>query len=293
MTEFTTRDAARILEVPEPRVRAWVRAGYVRLRRSGRDAAPRRLSFTFQDLLVLRTVKGLLDAGVAPRRVTRLIRSLRRQLPASMPLSSLTVYADGRRVVVWDGTARWEPNSGQFQFHFAASSVADEAEELELLREPEPLVDAPPAVVATASTPVDRGFDAEQWFDLACELETESGEEARRAYHQALALDPSLVEAHVNLGRMYHEAGELAKADAHYRAAAKLDPRDAVVWFNLGVLCEDARKRAQAVTFYKRAVACDPEFADAYFNLGLLLDALGRPSEAMGHLMKARRLLAR
>src|SRR5262249_20044002 len=154
VTEFSTRDAARILEVPEPRVRSWVRSGYVRLRR-GRGA-PRRLSFTFQDLLILRTVKGLLDAGVAPRRVTRLIRSLRRQLPASVPLSSLTVYADGRRVVVWDGTARWEPNSGQFQFHFAAASVAEEASELELeWSEPEPIADVAPTVVATPPSRAD------------------------------------------------------------------------------------------------------------------------------------------
>ncbi len=278
MTEFTTRDAARILELPEARVRAWVRAGYVRPRRGAR-----RLSLTFQDLLVLRTVKGLLDGGVAPQRVARLIRSLRRQLPSGVPLSSLNVYADGRRVVVWDGTARWEPDSGQFQFHFAASDVAPETAAPELVLVEDDEDDAPHG---------EPGLSAEHWFDLACELEEESSEEARRAYHQALALDPSLVDAHVNLGRMYHEAGELAKADAHYRAAARLDPRDAVVWFNLGVLCEDARRRAQSVTFYKRAVACDPDFADAHFNLGLLLDALGRPNEAMRHLMKARRLLA-
>jgi tetratricopeptide (TPR) repeat protein len=280
MTEFTARDAARILDLSEARVRAWVRAGYVRRRRG-----EARLSLTFQDLLVLRTVKGLMDSGVAPQRVARLIRSLRRQLPSGVPLSSLSVYADGRRIVVWDGTARWEPDSGQFQFHFAASDVADAA----------------PAEIAldVGSTPdhdppaVEQGLTAEHWFDLACELEGQSSEEARRAYHQALAMDSDLVEAHVNLGRMYHESGELAKADAHYRAAARLDPRDAVVWFNLGVLCEDARKPAQAVTFYKRAVAVDPEFADAHFNLGLLLDAVGRRSEAMGHLMKARRLMAR
>ena len=33
-------------------------------------------------------------------------------------MSSLKIYASGKRVVVWDGLAHWQPNSGQFLLNF-------------------------------------------------------------------------------------------------------------------------------------------------------------------------------
>ena len=42
----------------------------------------------------------------------------------------------------------------------------------------------------------------------------------------ALELDSKAVAAHLNLGKLYHDAGELQKAEAHYEAAAEIDPED-------------------------------------------------------------------
>ncbi|MCL6641634.1 MAG: hypothetical protein K6T92_09725, partial [Candidatus Rokubacteria bacterium] len=41
--------------------------------------------------------------------------------------STLVANPDGRRVVAWDGTARWQPDSGQFLLHFDADEVARKA----------------------------------------------------------------------------------------------------------------------------------------------------------------------
>ena len=43
------------------------------------------------------------------------------------------------------------------------------------------------------------------------------GKAALRAYRQAIALDPKLADAHVNLGWLLHEAGNLAQAERAYR----------------------------------------------------------------------------
>src|SRR5690349_20300077 len=56
--QFSLREAARILEVPEARLRALARAGFLAPQRG--PVGP--LSFGFRDLLLLRTTKGLLES---------------------------------------------------------------------------------------------------------------------------------------------------------------------------------------------------------------------------------------
>ncbi len=273
---FSTHEVAKILGLPDSKIRSCVRGGLLAPTR-GRGG---RLRWSFQDLLLLKATRGLLDARVPARRIRRMVASLRRQLPGDQALSSLIIYADGRRVVAWDGAARWQPDSGQFLFNFDAQVVVEHAT-------PTPARPAP----AAAAEPATRS--AEEWFNLGTELETASPDEARHAYEQALALDPALADAHVNLGRLCHQVGEAARAETHYRAAIRHAPRDPVAHFNLAGLLEETQRAAEAVESYRRALAIDPEFADAHYNLGLLLDSLGRRATAMTHLRAARRLYGR
>ena len=214
-------------------------------------------------------------------RIRRMMASLKRQLPEDQALSSLTIFADGRRVVAWDGAARWQPDSGQFLFNFDVQTVAAKIDLPERQTDP-PLAD----IKEPART-------AEQWFDLGCELDAASPEEARHAYLHALELDPTLADAHVNLGRLYHQAHQAAEAEEHYRAAARQAPDDAIVHFNLAVLLEEVGRSGEAIQAYQCALQADPSFADAHYNLGLLFDALGKRAQAMTHLRTARKLYGR
>ncbi|HKA24824.1 MAG TPA: tetratricopeptide repeat protein [Candidatus Eisenbacteria bacterium] len=298
MKRFSTKDAARILGVTEDQIRTYARLGeIVPLRGPGG-----RLEFEFTHLVLLRTTKGLLEAGVPARRLRRVWTSLKRQLEKELPLTSITVFADGERAVAWDGTAAWRPDSGQFLLNFDVAEVAERAEKEDL--EPATIVfaegdeqefaqgAAPERSLGTLVAPEEASFTAEQWFQLGCELEGESILEARQAYVQTIALDPDFGDAHLNLGRLEHEAGELGKAEAHYREAVRCSPNDATYHFNLGVLLEDRERPDEAVFAYRRVVAADPFHADAHYNLGLLLETMGRRSDAMRHLMIARRLYA-
>jgi tetratricopeptide (TPR) repeat protein len=275
VTYFSTREAAKIATLPDARIRSCVRAGVVTPRR-GRGG---QLEWSFQDLLLLKTTKGLLDARVPLARVRRMMASLKRQLPDTQALSSLTIYADGRRVVAWDGTARWQPDSGQFLFNFDAQAVASEAHA--------------PARLAAPAPDTHLTRTAEEWFALGCELDAASPEEARQAYHQALALDPAMTDAHVNLGRLYHVAGQSELAEKHYRAAAEHALDDPIPPFNLGVLMEELGRTDDAIQAYRRALTVKADFADAHYNLGLLFDALGKRAQAMTHLRAARKLYGR
>jgi len=275
VTHFTTREVAKIATLSDARIRSCVRAGVLSPRR-GRGG---QLEWSFQDLLLLKTTKGLLDVRIPLARIRRMVASLKRQLPDERTLSSLTIYADGRRVVAWDGTARWQPDSGQFLFNFDVQAVAS------VVNEPERL--PPPAT----TPPGQPARTAEQWFNLGCELDTSSPEEARHAYQQALELDPALADAHVNLGRLYHDTGQHALAEAHYRAAAAQAPDDSLAHFNLAVLLEELGRVAEAIQAYRCALEADRNFADAHYNVAGLYEQGGRGADALRHYRSYKRLL--
>jgi tetratricopeptide (TPR) repeat protein len=269
--QYSTQDAARILQTTESRVRTWARLG---------GLAPS--EFTFQELLLLRTTRGLLEAGIPGRRVRRVWASLRRQLDSDLPLSSVRILADGARAIAWDENASWQPDSGQFLLDFGAGEIARRAEPaLRLVRNAKPKEPREPSLPT---------LTAEQWFDVGCELEDGSPMEARQAYVQCLAIDAMHADAHLNLGRLEHEAGELGRAEMHYRGAVRCEPGDAVAHFNLAVLMEDRGRPEEAIHAYHQAILRDPDLADAHYNLGLLLEARGRRDDALKHLMAARRL---
>ncbi len=273
---FDTAQAARIAGVPAPRLRQCVRAGLLSPRRDGRG----RLRFDFVDLVLLRTMRGLLARKVPVRQIGRVLQSLRRQI-GSRPLSQLSVYADGRRVVAWDGASRWQPESGQFLFNFEVGHVVQRARKIAQL----PAPPSPPTKLPRLS--------ADEWCDLGMELEDGSPLEARAAYHHALDLDPAHVTSRINLGRLLHTEGKLPGAESHYREALRHDPGNALAWYNLGVLLEDLSRAAEAVSCYERAVRADPTLADAHYNLALLYERAGRKQDAVRHLAIFRRLAPR
>jgi tetratricopeptide (TPR) repeat protein len=302
---FSLREAARILEVPEARLRALARAGLLTPQRG--PIGP--LSFGFQDLLLLRTTKGLLESGVPMRQIRRIWVSLREQLSAELPLTSISIHTDGEEVVASDGDSRWRPDSGQMLLNFEASEIAERAGEaadssrLRLVARPdaEPMAEPDSGGeglalefgvedLALRGHGDETAITAEDWYQIGCELEADSPERAGEAYQRALDLNPDLPEAHVNLGRQLHLAGERGRAEPHYREAVRLDPGDPTPHFNLGVLLEELGRRDEAVHAYRQAVLRDPDFADAHCNLGLLLGSLGRRQEAVRHLMAARGL---
>ena len=268
---YGTSQAARIVGIPIERLRECVRHGLIAPRRTPRG----HLRFDFLDLVLLRTTRGLLRERVPLPRIARILHALREQSGAR-PLTNLSVSVDAGRVVACDGAARWQPESGQFMFTFDADETAPR-----------------PAGVSRLPAPTPKELprlSADEWCDLAMEIESTSPLEARAAYHHALDLDPDHLVARVNLGRLLHADASLRGAEAHFREAVRSDPSCALAWYNLGVVLEDAGRRDEAIEAYAQAVARDPNLADAHWNLSLLYEQTGQAQDALRHLMVYRRL---
>jgi tetratricopeptide (TPR) repeat protein len=254
---LSTAEVSRVLGLREGRVRELVRAGLCRPARSRRGYA-----FSFQDLVVLRAAKELLERQISGARLRRAIAALAAELPEDRPRAGLRIFADGREVAVRDGRAAWQPATGQIVLDFEVDDLTRRAEEI--VRDPEP----------------NRG-QAE--LDRALALEDDDPGAAADAYRKALAEDPSLVDAYVNLGRLAHAAGDAREAARLDHLALERSPDDPIVHFNLALALEDLGSHAPAVAHYQRALALDPDFADAHFNLGALCEQLGREADAVRH----------
>jgi tetratricopeptide (TPR) repeat protein len=268
---YSVRDVERVLQLSPAVTRGLIRAGFVNPQRGPR----REFRFSFQDLIVLRTARALLQAKVSPKRIRRSLESLRRELPESLPLSGLAISAVGEHVVVREGDARWQAESGQYVLGL---DVTLQNGVLHVVEHREP------AAAAVTAAP--------DWFTRALALESSDPEGALSAYRQAVESEPDNVAAWSNWGRLLHESGRTQEAAEVYQRALSSARRDSLLLFNHGVLLEDLGDAGAALQAYQGALEEDPDFADCHYNLARLYESLGKPQQAIRHLGQYRRLVS-
>ncbi|HUE77788.1 MAG TPA: tetratricopeptide repeat protein [Longimicrobiales bacterium] len=272
MRGYTTRDVAGLIGLTTRQVQEYGRSGILD---PDRDDAGRYI-FSFQDLVLLRTARALLEARLPQRRILRSLRLLKDQLPTGRSLTEVRITADGDEVVVTDNGRSWEPESGQLRFSFDVAELADQVAPL-----------ARRAIEESAAA----GDTVDEWLELGLELEVQAPAQARRAYRKALELSPSNPDALVNLGRLLQEDGELEEAASLYARAIESSGGDhPTAAFNLGIAFEDLGRDGDAAEAYGRALDADPAFADAHFNLSRVLERQGDKVSALRHLKSYRAL---
>jgi tetratricopeptide (TPR) repeat protein len=282
MHSYGVKDVEKLLRLPRRTITALVDAGFVAPARGPRN----RWQFSFQDLIVLRTAQALAAAKIPAKRITAALKELRRQLPESMPLSGLSIGAAGKHVVIRDGANRRQVESGQYLLGFEGDPVRGE------LRVVTAVGGASAPTVGAKAPPT--GIPGTDWYEEGIELEGAGDSEAAiKAYERAVADDPQRVDAHINLGRLLHEARRLAHAEQVYRTGQRLCGEDPVLLFNLGVLLEDRGREGDALKTYDAALRADPGLADCHYNLSLLYQKQQRPKDALRHMAQYRRLMAR
>ncbi len=119
-------------------------------------------------------------------------------------------------------------------------------------------------------------------FNLAVLLskQSETREDAYRAYEQLLRLNPDYGEAYFNRGVMRMQDGQLDSAVVDFERTVEADSSFAKAWYNLGRLTSESGQADQAVAYYRRAVQADPENPKARLNLAIVLGRQDRYEEA-------------
>lgn len=142
----------------------------------------------------------------------------------------------------------------------------------------------PKGKVLTLAQP-ESELSAEQWYETGTRYDTEKTtfQQAIEAYENALRQDPDYFPAVVNLGNVYFEIGQYARAKELYLKADTLSPKNYKVLFNLGNLYDEIGSFDQALNYFKQAIAEFPLYADAHFNIAVVYEKLGMISRAREH----------
>jgi tetratricopeptide (TPR) repeat protein len=270
---YNANQAAKLLDLPVSRIRDFVKAEFIQPRRGPRGE----YRFSFQDIVLLRTAKEL-SSELSPRKVKRALKKLQEQLPRGRDLSAVRITAEAENVVVRYERSKWNPESGQTLIDFEVADLAAEVVPLAL-------------EAAESGRKSEEELTAEDWYELACDLETHEPEQARDAYRRALEFEPLHADAHLNLGRILHEMQDVEAAKDHYRLALEGRPRDATAAFNLGVAYQDLARIPDAIRAYTNAIEWDTRYADAHYNLSQLYEETGRSQMALRHLYRYKRLI--
>jgi tetratricopeptide (TPR) repeat protein len=232
-------------------------------------------SFSFSDILALRTLVGLRKSNVSPVQIRKAVQAVRKHFREfENPLTEVKIYSQGRKIEVqFAGNKKMEAISGQLILNF------DQAEISKLLSFPGKTDGSPIAQKMKARR------EAEHWFEKGLDLEQTGAppDEVIAAYRKAAEIDPTSAGALVNLGTVYFNARDWRQADEYYRKAVEVDPEYALAHFNLGNLYDERGDRAGALTHYLAAIRIHPRYADAHYNIALLYQAMGQPLKAVRH----------
>jgi tetratricopeptide (TPR) repeat protein len=287
---YSYAGAAKILGVPESKLRYWAQVGFVgpSVRRGGKPL------YSFQDLISVKAAKELVDRGFKAAEIRKAIEEVRASLPhVDRPLDRLRVAFDGTKLVVVDEGSAFE-SSGQKLFDFGLAELARQSDRMGTLGgSPNPPAmgsveqssPAPDAIGGHAGSAKRQAYD---WFVEGTRAELGSGEageaRAEKCYREALALDAGLAAARTNLGSLAYRRGDVAAAREAFEAALALDPDQPEARFNLANLVLENGDLELAVAELRRVLQTAPDFADAHYNLAVALERLGGRAAARAHL---------
>lgn len=117
----------------------------------------------------------------------------------------------------------------------------------------------------------------------------EMKEEARRAYGQALQIDPTQTEALLALSNLEWDAGNFDEVIQRWRLATALDPNNDYAWY-LRAVAERRKEKQEAAVLLEKQLETQPDNADAWQELvAVWLEVLEteKAASALGRALEA------
>lgn len=112
-------------------------------------------------------------------------------------------------------------------------------------------------------------------------------DDARKAYQQALKIDPNNLEASRRLGQLYAKIGDYERAQAICKKALAKHPKNATLWCDLAVCHKRRHDFNESVRCLNKAVDLDPENRDYQKSLGFTLAWMGQIDQGLAWLTRA------
>jgi tetratricopeptide (TPR) repeat protein len=129
------------------------------------------------------------------------------------------------------------------------------------------------------------------WLEKGNELcNSGLGEEAIKAYDQALSIDKALIDAWNNKGLVLASLERFPEALQCFDEVIALSPKHKEALSNKGMVLAQQKKYTQALICFEAAIAVDPYFAGAWYNTALAMQCLGRRKEAAAAMKTAETL---
>ncbi len=253
MNRYRRADVLRILRITARQLAGWEKAGLI---------SPSE-SYSFFDLLQLRKLREMRAKRVRPAVIRQSLAAMQKAVSGmENPLVEASTFLNGNRVAFRHSGTAEEPVTGQYVMDFNRRSI----------------VSAKVKTMPAAQTAAD--FFAR---GVALEEDPATQSEAIAAYRKTLELDPAHAAAHINLGTLFYNRQDYAKAEEHYRTAIEVDSRYALAYFDLGNVLDETGRLQDAIRAYKRALMLAPTYADAHYNLALAYEKLKHPRKALPH----------
>jgi tetratricopeptide (TPR) repeat protein len=111
-------------------------------------------------------------------------------------------------------------------------------------------------------------------------------DEARRAYQEALEIDPKCMAAFTALARLYIVMEDYDRAEATYQRAIQAYPKDAALEYDLGMCYARQKKFDKALAALAKACELDPEKKLYSHTCGYCLVRAGRYDDGYAVLSK-------
>ena len=295
---FTTAQLSRILGVPVPQIRSWMRRKLIRPARVARRLA----WFDFREVAMARALHTLTSAGVSTARIGRSIRDLAQWLPdADRMLTQLETLSPTHQLSIRlaDGSLVEPTGQRLFDFHGGVPDPGSRTPAADHAQGGEPanvFAFAPAAPPAEgAAPPIDFPLPAgAPAAGDAGTLEPRAGAGAGRVLDLHAAAGGGRAAASserlFQRGVAAEDAGQWKLAQQFYEGALSAGGPDPETCFNLGnVLYELDQKRAAAER-YREAVALDGEYVESLNNLGNALAETGWLNDAVHAYLRALQL---
>ncbi len=260
MSDYCRQDVLRIFRIREQQLRIWERNGLI-------ACADK---YSFQDLGQVRKLRALGEQRISAGSIRNAIVAMRAVSGLPDPLLEagldMTRHHD-RRLGFRHSGALMEPIAGQYLLDFTGTGKHALA-----------------AIAVPALSAREREQEAARLFTKAIHAE-EAGrvDEALQGYEAVLAMAPGHAASAINVGTIFYNCRDYARAEHFYRMATENDASYALAFFDLGNVLDELKRLPEAVAAYRRAIELEPRYADAHYNLALALERNGQRRSALRH----------